>query len=55
MHYRVMASYRSNSREESERFHRETFEVNREGDLEIKRQTNGESRKREHAREFGLA
>ena len=47
-----MASYRSNSR--SEGFHRETFEVNHEGELEIKRETNGESRKREHTQEFGL-
>lgn len=49
-----MASYRSKSREESERFHRETFEVNRDGELEIKRQTNGGSRKREYTQQFGL-
>lgn len=40
MHYGVMASCRSNSREERERFHREIFQVNHEGELEIKRQTN---------------
>ena len=55
MHYRVMASCRINSREESERFHREMLEANCEGEVEIKRQTNGESRERERAQEFGLA